>query len=142
MSDPEKVQCKSCGVMILATTAESNDGYCKPCQDKFSTKATPNQEHYKESLFETVLSFLVPIGFIAFFLFGVPFGYKLVLGGRKSSIKSGTTQSVILINEIPDVKLDNRPARIVSDYLIIELESGRSLWIPEENVAGIEFKDD
>lgn len=142
MPDTEKVQCESCGVTILATTAESYDGYCAPCYKKFNEKPPTAYNPPKRSPIDAILGFLIPAGIITLVLLGIPYGYKIVLGGRTSSIKSGTIQSVTLINAIPDAELANRPARIVQDYLIIELASGRSLWIPEENVAGIEFKND
>ena len=142
MPDPEKAQCESCGVTILATTAESYDGYCAPCYKKFNEKPPTPYTPSKQPPLDAILGILIPIGIIALVFLGIPYGYKLVLGGRTSSIKSGTIESVKLINEIPDATLNNRPARIVQDYLIIELESGRSLWIPEENVAGVEFKND
>ena len=142
MPDPEKVQCESCGVTILATTAESYGGYCAPCFKKFNEKPpAPHPPPPKSRPLETLLGFLIPIAIVAFVFLGIPFGYRLVLGGRTSNIKSGTTQNVRLIHEIPDVKLNGRPARIIQNYLIVELESGRSLWIPEENVAGVEFAD-
>lgn len=140
MPDTVKVQCESCGVTILATTAESYDGYCAPCYKKFNEKPQTPYTPPKQSPLDAILGFLIPIGIIALVFLGIPFGYKVVLGGRTSSIKSGTIQNVTLINTIPNVELSNRPARIVQDYLIVELQSGRSLWIPEENVAGIEFK--
>ena len=142
MPDPEKVKCESCGVTILATTAESYDDYCAPCYKKFNERSPVSRQLPQRSFFAKVFDFVIPIGFIALFFIGIPFGYKLVLGGRTSSIKSGTTERVKLIHEIPGKEIDGRPARIVQDYLIIELKSGRSLWIPEENVAGIEFAND
>lgn len=142
MTEPIKVQCDSCGVTILATTAESYDGYCAPCYKKFNAKPPTTYVAPKRTPLDAILGFLIPIGIVALVLLGIPFGYRLVLGGRTSSIQSGTTQNVILINTYPDVQLNGRPARIVQDYLIIELESGRSLWIPEENVAGVEFSNE
>lgn len=139
MPDPAKVQCESCGVTILATTAESHDGYCAPCYKKFNEKPLTTYVAPKQTPLDAVLVFLIPIGIIALVFLGIPFGYKLILGGPTSSIKSGTTQDVILINTVPDAQLNGRPARIIQGYLIIELESGRSLWIPKENVAGVEF---
>jgi hypothetical protein len=139
MPEPEKVQCVSCGVTILATTAESYDGYCAPCYKKFNEKPPKAYLPPKPRLLDKILGFAIPIAIIVFFFLGIPLGYKLVLGGPNSSIKSGTTQNLYLIHEIPDVKLNGRPVRIVQRYIIVELESGRSLWIPEENVAGIEF---
>ena len=142
MPDPEKMQCESCGVTILATTAQSYDGYCAPCYKKFNEKPPTAYIPPKQSPLDAILGFLIPVGIIALVFLGIPYGYKLVLGGPTSSIKSGTIQNVTLINVIPNAELTNRPARIVQDYLIVELPSGSSLWIPEENVAGIEFKND
>ena len=56
-------------------------------------------------------------------------------------MEKGIIQQITLINDIEGQNLNGRPARIVSDYVVVELPSGRLLWIPEENVAGIEFRE-
>lgn len=141
MTYVEKVQCESCGVTILATTAESYDGYCAPCYKKFNEAPPTRYEPPKETWFHAILGFLIPIGIIALFLFGTPLGFYLVLGGRTSTIRAGTIQSINLVHEIPNQKLDGLPARIVQGFVIVEFKSGESLWIPDENIAGIVFTD-
>jgi hypothetical protein len=139
--DTHRVACESCGAKILAATAEIYGGYCAPCHKRFNDKpATYRQPSPPESVFSKIFGFLIPIGFIALFVVGIPLGYKLVLGGRKSTVEEGTIQQITLINSIPDLDLSGQHARIVTDYIVVELKSGRKLWIPEENVAGIEFQ--
>ncbi|QTN32545.1 hypothetical protein HZ994_09450 [Akkermansiaceae bacterium] len=143
MIDPQpRVSCESCGAKILESTAEIYDGYCAPCYKRLNDKPPIYQQPPTESLMSKISAFLFPIGFLAVFLIGIPLGYKLILGGRTSTVEDGIIEQITLINQIPDQDLTGREARIVSDYIVIELRSGRKLWIPEENVAGIEFKSD
>ena len=139
--DTHRVACESCGAKILEATADIYDGYCAPCHKRFNEKPPIYpQAAPPESFVSKVFGFLIPVGFIALFFIGIPLGYKLVLGDRKSTIEEGTIQQITLIKSIPEHDLSGRQARIVSDYIVIELKSGRELWIPEENVAGIEFQ--
>ena len=94
----------------------------------------------KQTLFDKVVGVVMPVVIIAIFFLGIPLGYKLVIGDRKSALEKGTIQQITLIHEIDGQRLDGRPAKIVAGYVVVELSSGRSLWIPEENVAGIEFR--
>jgi hypothetical protein len=139
MPEPEKAKCESCSVTILATTAMQYDGYCAPCYKKFNEKPAVQYQLPKQSRMDVILGFLIPIGIIAIVLLGMPLGYRMVLGGPLSTIKSGTIRSATLIHDIPGVQINGCAARLVQDYLIVELDSDRLLWIPEENVAAIEF---
>jgi hypothetical protein len=141
IEDTHRVPCESCGAKILAVTAEFYGGYCAPCHKRFNeTPAIYRQPPPPESFFSKIVGFLIPIGILALFVIGIPLGYKLVLGGRKSTVEEGRIQQITLINSIPILDLSGQHARIVTDYIVVELKSGRKLWIPEENVAGIEFQ--
>ena len=83
--------------------------------------------------------FLIPVGFVLLFFLGIPLGYKLILGDRKSTVKEGRIQDIRLIHDNVNEHLNGKEARVISDYVVIELEGDRELWIPEENVAGIVF---
>ena len=136
-----KVQCEACGASILRSTAESYDGFCAPCYKRLNERPPTPRESPRESWFSAILAFLIPIALIVLLFLGVPLGFYFVLGGKTSTIQSGTARSVHLVHGIPNIQLNGRPARLISGYLIVELESGRKVWIPVENVAGIEFVD-
>ena len=140
--DSHRVACESCAPKILPATAEIYAGYYAPCYKRFNATPPVYPKAQPRSFLGGIFDFIVPIGFIALFLIGFPLGYKLVLGGRKSTVEKGDIHSITLINPVEGHVLEGRPARIVSDYIVVELESGRYLWIPEENVAGIEFQND
>lgn len=89
-----------------------------------------------------IFGFLAPIFFVALFLVGIPLGYKLVLGGSRSTVNSGVIKSIYLTHPISDPRLEGRQARIVADYLIVEMDNGRKLWISEENLVGVEFESE
>lgn len=86
------------------------------------------------------MDFAIPLFFIALFFVGIPLGYKLVLGGRLTTVTAGVIAKLHLAHPIPDTNLEGRHARIVADYLILDIDGDRKLWISEVNVAGVEFK--
>ena len=139
--DNNRTVCESCGAKILSTTAELYGGYCAPCHKRFNEKpAIYRQTSPPESSLSKIFGFLIPIGLIALVFIGFPLGYKLVLGGRKSTVEEGTIKHITLINNIPNIELSGLHARIITDYIVVDLRSGSKIWIPEENVAGIEFQ--
>jgi len=44
----EKVACKSCGKLILPTTAKKNYGLCMPCKNGYREQIEKSKEHYKK----------------------------------------------------------------------------------------------
>ena len=94
------------------------------------------QEPQKSSLFDSIAGFIIPIIIIALFVLGIPFGYKLVLGGKKDRIYQGTIIELQIKGLTKDQsdKLLNSKAEIVSDYLVIENDKQVTL-ISEENIS-------
>lgn len=137
MSDSERIPCEKCGSKILSKTADVYGGLCAPCHRKLN--APPPMPPPRPSALSRICGVLIPVAFIALFFFGFPLGYKLVLGGKNSPVKKGTIHSIQFRSPTESELLVGRSAWIGSDYLVVTLDSGRELWIPETNVSAIEF---
>jgi hypothetical protein len=136
------MKCKSCAASILPATADRFGGYCAPCYKELNAIPYIAPPQPPQSLFSKLLGYLAPIFFIALFFVGIPLGYKLILGGSRSTVTSGVIKTLYLTHPISDPRLDGRHARIVADYLIVEMDGGRKLWISEENLVGVEFESE
>jgi hypothetical protein len=142
MPDEARTKCKSCAASILPATSERFDGYCAPCYKELNAIPYIPPPQPPQSFLSKLLGYLAPVFFIGLVFVGFPLGYKLILGGSRSTVTSGVIKSIYLTHPISDPKLEGRQARIVADYLIVEMEGGRKLWISEENLVGVEFESE
>ncbi|QDU74893.1 hypothetical protein Pan97_19130 [Bremerella volcania] len=133
MSASEKLPCKMCGAMIRPSTFEQYGGICAKCHHQ------TRRGGFVDSL-EVLGALLFPLIMIAVFVFGIPLGHYLFFGGRDTDLHRGITKSVTLVAEVPNVELNGKPARVTTRYLVIETGNGETVWIPDENVAGVEFE--
>ncbi len=139
MPDEARTKCKSCAASILPATADRFDGYCAPCYKELNAIPYIPPPQPPQGLLSKLLGYLAPILFIGLFFLGIPLGYKLILGGSRSTVTSGVIKAVYMTHPISDARLEGRHARIVADYLIVDMDGGRKLWISEENLVGVEF---
>ena len=140
MPDETRTKCKSCAASILPVTAERFDGYCAPCYKELNAIPYVPQPQPRQSLISRIMGFLVPAIFIGLFLLGIPLGYKLILGGSRSTVTSGVIRSIYLTHPIMiNPNLEGRHARIIADYLIVDMDAGRKLWISEDHLVAVEF---
>lgn len=142
MSDGKKVQCVSCNATIHLSTAEIYDGCCAPCFKRLNAKPPAIQQPQKRSVFGGMFEMLIPLLIFVLVFVGMPLGFKLVLGDKKTPIRKGTIKSISLVKQ-PNSESDivGRSASIMSGFVVVEMPLGHQLWIPNENVAGIEFSE-
>ncbi|PQO26150.1 hypothetical protein C5Y96_22145 [Blastopirellula marina] len=133
MPPSDKSPCKKCGAMILPSTSAQYGGICAKCHQR------PKRGGFVE-IFDVLIALLFPLVMIAVFIFGIPLGHYLFFGGRDTDLHRGITKTVTLVADVPNVELNGKPARITTRYLVIETGNGETVWIPDENVAGVEFE--
>ncbi|WP_146115767.1 MULTISPECIES: hypothetical protein [Pirellulaceae] len=119
--------------MILPSTSAQYGGICAKCHQR------PKRGGFVE-IFDVLIALLFPLVMIAVFIFGIPLGHYLFFGGRDTDLHRGITKTVTLVADVPNVELNGKPARITTRYLVIETGNGETVWIPDENVAGVEFE--
>ena len=93
-------------------------------------------EAYQESIVSRILAFLIPIVLIAAFVLAIPFGYKLVLGGKNDSIYSGKIAE-ISVSGCPQTLAERhlgKHGEVIQDYLVIT-SGNKTTLISEENIA-------
>lgn len=133
MSTTDKLPCQKCGAMILPSTSAQFGGICAKCHHQ------PRRNGFIDAL-DVLGALLFPLIMMAVFVFGIPLGHYLFFGGRDTDLHRGITKSVILVTDVPNVELNGKPARVTTRYLVVETGNGETVWIPDDNVAGVEFE--
>jgi len=104
-----------------------------------TTPPTPSRPVRQPSVVDRFV-FLIPIVFIALFIFGIPLGYKLVLGGKMSPLETGRIVSITLNPSGPAPSLEGREAKVLSDYLVVTGDDGVEIWIPRDAISRFDLK--
>ena len=90
------------------------------------------------SPFACLLEALIPLLLVLVFVFGIPFGYRVVLGHRNTPRVSGRVERVAFADERDARAFVGMPVSVLSRHVVFERD-GREIWVPDALVIELEI---